>query len=72
MLTLKYGINFRQYGVIVVKQGTLRAGPGETYKTLGEVFQGDEVQISKKTDDFYKISARGNIAWISEKELAVI
>lgn len=69
MLTLKYGINFRQYGVVVVNQGILRAGPGDTYKTLGEVSQGDEIRIFKKADDFYKVTARGTIAWISEKEL---
>lgn len=72
MLTLKYGITFRQYGVVVVKQGTLRAGPGDTYKTLGEVSQGDEVRIFKKTDDFYKVTARGTIAWISETELKAV
>ncbi|MBS1988635.1 SH3 domain-containing protein [Candidatus Dependentiae bacterium] len=72
MLTLKYGINFRQYGVVVAKQGTLRAGPGDTYKTLGEVSQADEVRIFKKTDDFYKITTRGTIGWISQKELEVI
>ncbi len=72
MLTFKYALNFRQYGVVVSKQGTLRAGPGDTYKILGEVSQGDEMQISKKIDNFYKITARGTIAWISEKELESI
>lgn len=72
MLVLKYSINLRRYGVVISKQAILRAGPGDTYKILGELAQGDEVLITKQSDNFYKITTHGTIAWVSEKELEQI
>lgn len=72
MLLVKYYVIHKRYGVVITKQALLRAGPGETYKNLGELSQGDEVVIQKTSDNFYKITTNGITAWVSEKEVGSV
>lgn len=65
-LAVKYGLSFRQYGVMVQK-GSLLSGPGEGYQTLGSIAEAQEVVIQKTSGEYCKIKVHGQIGWMHHK-----
>ncbi len=72
LLVLKYSLLMINYGVVINKETIMRAGPGDTYKTLGTINEGEEIKIQKESDNFYKISHKKSIGWVTQQDIKPI
>jgi len=72
MLAMRYGIESRRYGVIIVSQADMRSGPEPTLQVLRLMREGDEVRILKDVEDYYKVKIDHAIGWIAKKDLVMV
>ena len=71
MLATKYGNLYRQYGVVVA-EGRLYSGPGENYQFLGTAQEGQEGEIKRMVDDYYKVKIGSIMGWLHQKHFEKI
>ncbi|MBX9830718.1 SH3 domain-containing protein [Candidatus Babeliales bacterium] len=67
-LAVKYSMNWYTYGMVVVSKAELLSGPDQSYRVLGQLYEGQEGLIKKQTHDFYKVKVGKKIGWV-RKEL---
>lgn len=71
MLATKYGALHQQQGV-VISEGRLYSGPGESYQFLGSALEGQEVSIKRETEDYFKVKIGAITGWLHKKHLGKI
>jgi hypothetical protein len=66
-LILKYSFCYRKQLVITHTPATLMSGPDNTFAALGQLSEGEEAVIIKKSGDYYKIRINGTTGWIHKQ-----
>lgn len=72
VLVARYSMEMRTYGVIVSEQAPLLSGPADTYQTLMQLHQAQELIIKKESKTFLKVKVLRRIGWINKKHIKKI
>ncbi|MFH1643715.1 MAG: hypothetical protein ABIA74_00885 [bacterium] len=71
-LVLRHSYDLSRYGIVILPKTILWSGPSNNFQQLGFLFEGSEVLINKKTDNFFKIKFNGQIGWVNENDVKEI
>ncbi|MCB9492917.1 MAG: tetratricopeptide repeat protein [Epsilonproteobacteria bacterium] len=72
LVGLKYGIDYKQQGIVVIKKGNLLSGPGDNFHVIGSLCEAQEVVIDGISDEFYKVKINNQTGWIAQKNVILI
>ena len=66
-LVLRYKLDFKNYGVVVLDNTQIYSGPGENYSLIAIIPQATVVRIEDKIVDFYKIKNQRTVGFVDQK-----
>lgn len=72
ILAARHNIESRTYGVITNRSTPMRSGPGESFQTLINLNQAQEVVIQKESGNFYKVKIFWQTGWIDKDHAGII
>jgi len=59
-------------GIIACGGGSLHTGPGDSFRTVCAIAEGDSVVVQEKHSGWYKIGHAQRIGWLPEKEIVLV
>lgn len=71
-LVLRHSYDLSRYGIVTTPKTVLWSGPSKNFQQLGFIFQGSEVLVNKKTDNFFKVKFNGQVGWVNDDDIKEI
>ncbi len=67
MLALKYSFDSRQALIVVKTPAYVMSGPDKNFSVLGRLQEGQELDMVKAADQYYKIRYNNTIGWVDKQ-----